>query len=199
VARCSKHYYADQASARRGLAHVRKPPKPGRNVAVRVYPCDVCDGWHLTSKRSRGKTPPWELDPNWRRPTLDGLERRGRATKPRPRASGAISGAAKIAKPLITVEVKTARLVDGKVVTHTSTEKVRPFKPRKAKARPGSAAGSSSQGNGGVARATGGSRQRARLTTGERVDEPRTEISYGLSRNARRKLRRYGKKPSSWR
>lgn len=35
----------------------------------RVYPCDACDGWHLTSKRLSGKMAPWDLDPDWSRPT----------------------------------------------------------------------------------------------------------------------------------
>ena len=43
--------------------------KPGAKAPVRVYPCDVWDGGHLTSKKVSGKTPPWDLDPNWSRPS----------------------------------------------------------------------------------------------------------------------------------
>ena len=138
MARCTKHYYADQASARLGLAHVRKKARSGKKVPVRVYPCDVCDGWHLTANASTGrKTPPWDRDPNWRRPTVDGLERRGLATSSKPGSEGGEPGAAvskrkaKVAKPALTREVTTQRLIDGKVVTQTRTEKVRPSKPRK--------------------------------------------------------------------
>jgi hypothetical protein len=69
VATCSKHSYPDQASALLGLERVLKKAKPGQKVPRRVYPCDRCDGWHLTAKKVRGKTPPWELDPNWSRPS----------------------------------------------------------------------------------------------------------------------------------
>ena len=64
---CTKHYYPDQARARVGLHHLLKK-KVGRKVPRRVYPCDVCDGWHVTSKKLSGKMPPWELDPKWTRP-----------------------------------------------------------------------------------------------------------------------------------
>ena len=79
VARCTKNYYADQASARKALRFAREKAKPGMKVPHRVYPCDVCDGWHLTSKASGRKLPPWDRDPSWSRPSADGLERRGRA------------------------------------------------------------------------------------------------------------------------
>lgn len=42
--------------------------KPDARLPVRVYPCDVCDGWHLTAKRVNGRTPPWDRDPDWVRP-----------------------------------------------------------------------------------------------------------------------------------
>ena len=35
----------------------RQEGKPSR-LPVRVYPCDVCDGWHLTAKPVEGRTPP---------------------------------------------------------------------------------------------------------------------------------------------
>jgi hypothetical protein len=79
VAPCTKNYYADQASARKALRFAREKAKPGMKVPHRVYPCDVCDGWHLTSKASGRKLPPWDQDPSWSRPSVDGLERRGRA------------------------------------------------------------------------------------------------------------------------
>ena len=66
---CTKHAYAGQAAARVALTHLRRKSKPGAKAPIRVYPCDVCDGWHLTSKKLSGKTPPWDIDPNWSRPT----------------------------------------------------------------------------------------------------------------------------------
>lgn len=63
---CPKQgYYLDQASARVALANIRA--KGSGKKPLRVYPCDRCDGWHLTSKPSR-KNLPWDLDPNWVRP-----------------------------------------------------------------------------------------------------------------------------------
>lgn len=85
MTRCTKNYYRDQAAARRGLAVVQTKAKPGAKVPHRVYPCDICDGWHLTGKRSGRRLPPWDSDPNWERPSLEGLERRGRPAK---RATG---------------------------------------------------------------------------------------------------------------
>ena len=69
LAGCTKQYYRDQASARLALGSVLKKAKPGAKLPRRVYPCDVCDGWHLTAKKVSGKTPPWDLDPDWSRPT----------------------------------------------------------------------------------------------------------------------------------
>jgi hypothetical protein len=66
---CTKQFYRDQAAARLALKAVLKNMKPGAKAPVRVYPCDVCDGWHLTSKKVSGKTPPWDRDPNWSRPS----------------------------------------------------------------------------------------------------------------------------------
>lgn len=60
VLECKKHYYRDQASARLALEHVLKKVKPEAKLPRRVYPCDVCDGWHLTSRKVSGKTPPCE-------------------------------------------------------------------------------------------------------------------------------------------
>ena len=69
---CEKAYYAHQAAARAALASVlaKAAAKEGSTrPPVRVYPCDVCDGWHLTSKRVTGNaTPPWDRDPDWVRP-----------------------------------------------------------------------------------------------------------------------------------
>ena len=81
MSRCTKNYYPDQASARVALAAIRekRAAKPGK-VPVRVYPCDVCDGWHVTAKVTMGKRPPWDSDPTWTRPAgSGGLERRGEA------------------------------------------------------------------------------------------------------------------------
>ena len=69
--KCTKQYHPDQASARLALKHVLKKAKPGSKSPRRVYPCDMCDGWHLTAKKVSGKTPPWDLDPDWSRPPAD--------------------------------------------------------------------------------------------------------------------------------
>ncbi len=67
---CAKAYYLDQASARVALAAIREKAAQTvhRKLPVRVYPCDVCDGWHLTASPVRGRTPPWDRDPDWTRP-----------------------------------------------------------------------------------------------------------------------------------
>ena len=65
---CSKVGFPDQASARERLAGWQKKAKPGEKVPHRVYPCEVCDAWHLTTKVSGGRLPPWDRDPNWVRP-----------------------------------------------------------------------------------------------------------------------------------
>jgi len=71
VRTCEKAFYVDQDSARVALSSIRekaaKKGKQGR-LPVRVYPCDVCDGWHLTAKPVDGRTPPWDRDPDWIRP-----------------------------------------------------------------------------------------------------------------------------------
>jgi hypothetical protein len=66
---CTKQFHRDQAAARLALQAMLKKVKPGTKAPVRVYPCDVCDGWHLTSKKVSGKSPPWDRDPNWSRPS----------------------------------------------------------------------------------------------------------------------------------
>ena len=81
---CEKAYYPHQAAARAALASVlARAVAEGKSarIPVRVYPCDVCDGWHLTSKRVTGKsTPPWDRDPDWVRPGgTAGLLQRGTA------------------------------------------------------------------------------------------------------------------------
>lgn len=68
---CEKAFYLDQAAARIALAGIReKAARKGRPGAlpVRVYPCDVCDGWHLTAKVAKGRKPAWDTDPDWVRP-----------------------------------------------------------------------------------------------------------------------------------
>ena len=71
VRTCDKAFHVDQASARHALAQIQeKAARKGKlsRIPVRVYPCDVCDGWHLTSKPVSGKIPPWDRDPDWVRP-----------------------------------------------------------------------------------------------------------------------------------
>lgn len=71
VRTCDKAFHADQAAARLALASIHEKAttkgKPAR-LPVRVYPCDVCDGWHLTAKPVKGRKPPWDRDPAWVRP-----------------------------------------------------------------------------------------------------------------------------------
>lgn len=71
VRTCDKAFYADQAAARLAMSRIQEKAarkgKPSR-LPVRVYPCDVCDGWHLTAKSVTGKRPPWDRDPDWVRP-----------------------------------------------------------------------------------------------------------------------------------
>lgn len=80
VPKCSKAFYLDQATARVALAAIQEKARTkGRagKVPVRVYPCDVCDGWHLTAKPATGKKPPWDHNPTWVRPgPTDHLEPR---------------------------------------------------------------------------------------------------------------------------
>ena len=71
VRTCEKAFHADQAAARLALTSIlEKAARKGKSgpLPVRVYPCDVCDGWHLTTKPIRGREPPWDRDPNWLRP-----------------------------------------------------------------------------------------------------------------------------------
>src|SRR5215207_6053251 len=57
---CAKTPYRTQAAARQALAQ-RKAARPeDPNVPHRVYPCDRCDGWHLTRKNSGRRLPPWD-------------------------------------------------------------------------------------------------------------------------------------------
>jgi len=65
--KCTKVYHRDQAAARIALRHITAKAKPGAKRPTGVYPCDVCDGWHLTSKKRRGKPPGWDLHPDWSR------------------------------------------------------------------------------------------------------------------------------------
>jgi len=72
VRTCQKAFYPDQAVARLALSRIQEKAaatgKPTR-VPVRVYPCDVCDGWHLTAKPVQGRKPAvWDRDPDWERP-----------------------------------------------------------------------------------------------------------------------------------
>jgi hypothetical protein len=57
VGPCTKVRHVDLASAATALAKVRKRAKPGAKVPRGIYPCAICKGWHLTSKK--GATPAW--------------------------------------------------------------------------------------------------------------------------------------------
>lgn len=99
---CEKAFYLDQAAACVALAKIlEKAVAKGqtRSVPVRVYPCDVCDGWHLTAKPVQGRKPAWDRDPGWVRPGgTDNLQRRSedlvagsRRQRKRARAAGKVS------------------------------------------------------------------------------------------------------------
>jgi hypothetical protein len=71
VRTCDKAFYTDQPAARLALANIReKAARKGKSarLPVRVYPCDVCDGWHVTAKPVQGRRPPWDIDLEWVRP-----------------------------------------------------------------------------------------------------------------------------------
>jgi len=97
VRTCDKAFYVDQASARVALSSIRekaaKKGKQGR-VPVRVYPCDVCDGWHLTAKPVDGRMLPWDRDPDWIRPngTAHLQQRSAEVAGPRRRRKRARAG-----------------------------------------------------------------------------------------------------------
>lgn len=66
---CLKQPYPDQGTARLALESIRKQKSPSATkMPRRVYPCDRCEGWHLTSKPVSGKIPAWDRDPDWTRP-----------------------------------------------------------------------------------------------------------------------------------
>lgn len=56
---CQKNPYPTQDLALRALEAIHAKGKPGKKP-VRTYPCEVCDSWHLTSKKLTGKKPRWE-------------------------------------------------------------------------------------------------------------------------------------------
>jgi hypothetical protein len=79
---CQKKHYPDQRSARVALESILKKDKlKTAKTPGRVYPCETCDGWHLTKKPLSGKIPPWENDPNWVRPDAPRSESDRAATK----------------------------------------------------------------------------------------------------------------------
>jgi len=60
--RClSKHRYATEAKAIK--SHMRTARKKNNSGYVRAYHCEVCDGWHITTKRKNLflKKPKWGL------------------------------------------------------------------------------------------------------------------------------------------
>ena len=61
---CLKNPYPNQVSALRALDAIRERGKEG-SQPVRVYPCQECSRWHLTSKRLTGKVPSWERHRPW--------------------------------------------------------------------------------------------------------------------------------------
>ena len=64
---CAKTPYRTQAAARTALERWRTARPDDAKLPHRVYPCDRCDAWHLTGKRSGRGTPPWDRDPEWER------------------------------------------------------------------------------------------------------------------------------------
>jgi hypothetical protein len=64
---CTKTPYRTQAAARTALQQWRDAKPDDPKVPHRVYPCDKCDGWHLTRKRSGRAVPAWDRNPDWKR------------------------------------------------------------------------------------------------------------------------------------
>lgn len=50
---CKKKSYRDKESAL-GNLHFIQSRQDGRKKPIRVYPCDLCGKWHLTSKDNSG-------------------------------------------------------------------------------------------------------------------------------------------------
>jgi len=71
TAKCTKTPYRTQAVARDALAQWKAARPEDPNVPHRVYPCDRCDGWHLTRKNSGRRVPPWDRNPHWERPASE--------------------------------------------------------------------------------------------------------------------------------
>ena len=54
MARCTKHGYPTPEGALRAMRLIQvKLASRGGKVPVRVYLCESCDSWHLTSQRAR--------------------------------------------------------------------------------------------------------------------------------------------------
>ena len=54
MAQCTKQCYPDPAAALRAMHVIQvKLASRGGKVPVRVYLCESCDSWHLTSQRAR--------------------------------------------------------------------------------------------------------------------------------------------------
>lgn len=64
---CTKTPYRTQAAARTALQRWRDAEPDNPKGPHRVYPCDRCDAWHLTRKRSGRGVPPWDRNPGWQR------------------------------------------------------------------------------------------------------------------------------------
>jgi len=64
---CVKNAFRTQAEARTGLNRWQEADPTDNKVPHRVYPCDRCDGWHLTRKRSGKRKPAWDKNPDWTR------------------------------------------------------------------------------------------------------------------------------------
>lgn len=71
TATCAKTPYRTQVAARKALARWRAVRPDDPNLPHRVYPCDRCDRWHLTSKNSGRRLPPWDRNPQWERPSSE--------------------------------------------------------------------------------------------------------------------------------
>lgn len=71
AAECTKTPYRTQAAARQALDQWKAARPEDPNVPHRVYPCDRCDGWHLTRKNSGRRVPLWDRNPHWERPASE--------------------------------------------------------------------------------------------------------------------------------
>jgi hypothetical protein len=62
MANCTKITYLSLWRANQALRIiVRRGSSGDGKLPARVYPCTDCQGWHLTSKKAKGKASKWQF------------------------------------------------------------------------------------------------------------------------------------------